>query len=52
VEACAPDDDAAVAPEVDVARDRVVLLADVALEVAEVDVAIVECVSRAGDRSR
>jgi hypothetical protein len=50
-EALAPDDDAAVGGEVDRARDRVVLGADVALETAEVDEAVVERAGRtAGPR--
>src|SRR5262245_65458881 len=53
-EALAPDHDAAVAVEAHRARDRVVLRADVALEVAEVDVPVVERASRArrGRRDR
>src|SRR5919197_2012854 len=49
-EALAPHDHAAVAVEAHVARDRVVLRADVALEVAEVDEAVVEAVAGSGRR--
>ena len=42
VEAVAPDDEAAVAGEVDLGRDLVVLVAEVALQPPEVDVVVVE----------